>query len=188
MDSGETRPQSGVDSEVGQRGGGQGRGLKRLGNAGLCSTGKVAGDIFKDNAILSNPVAGLVVGILVTVLVQSSSTSTSIVVSMVSSGRELAPQGRGRWSMLDLGLWVGRAGDGAEDNGQCWHLPLYSPKRWPRVSARKGAQEPGRVASGEHRPRKAHLHVATQSLVPSVGRTEPEESEKQNLQEIQRHL
>ncbi|NWX40370.1 NPT2A protein, partial [Steatornis caripensis] len=49
-------------------------------------TGKVAGDIFKDNAILSNPVAGLVVGILVTVLVQSSSTSTSIVVSMVSSG------------------------------------------------------------------------------------------------------
>ncbi|XP_037678907.1 sodium-dependent phosphate transport protein 2A-like isoform X4 [Choloepus didactylus] len=47
---------------------------------------EVAGDIFKDNAILSNPVAGLVVGILVTVLVQSSSTSTSIVVSMVSSG------------------------------------------------------------------------------------------------------
>eukprot|EP00069_Balaena_mysticetus_P013829 bmy_08376T0 len=39
-----------------------------------------------DNAILSNPVAALVVGILVTVLVQSSSTSTSIVVSMVSSG------------------------------------------------------------------------------------------------------
>ncbi|XP_064181523.1 sodium-dependent phosphate transport protein 2A-like [Anguilla rostrata] len=48
--------------------------------------GKVAGDIFKDNAILSNPVAGLVVGILVTVLVQSSSTSTSIIVSLVSSG------------------------------------------------------------------------------------------------------
>uniref|UniRef100_A0A4W3JY87 Sodium-dependent phosphate transport protein 2A n=1 Tax=Callorhinchus milii TaxID=7868 RepID=A0A4W3JY87_CALMI len=48
--------------------------------------GKVAGDIFKDSAILSNPLAGLVVGILVTVLVQSSSTSTSIIVSMVSSG------------------------------------------------------------------------------------------------------
>ncbi|XP_042563893.1 sodium-dependent phosphate transport protein 2A [Clupea harengus] len=48
--------------------------------------GKVAGDIFQDNAILSNPVAGLVVGILVTVLVQSSSTSTSIIVSLVSSG------------------------------------------------------------------------------------------------------
>ncbi|NWZ35208.1 NPT2A protein, partial [Brachypodius atriceps] len=52
----------------------------------LAGGSKVAGDIFKDNAILSNPVAGLVVGILVTVLVQSSSTSTSIVVSMVSSG------------------------------------------------------------------------------------------------------
>uniref|UniRef100_A0A672LXR6 Sodium-dependent phosphate transport protein 2A n=1 Tax=Sinocyclocheilus grahami TaxID=75366 RepID=A0A672LXR6_SINGR len=47
---------------------------------------KVAGDIFKDNAVLSNPVAGLVVGILFTVLVQSSSTSTSIVVCLVSSG------------------------------------------------------------------------------------------------------
>ncbi|KAJ7986537.1 hypothetical protein DPEC_G00340890 [Dallia pectoralis] len=48
--------------------------------------GKAAGDIFQDNAVLSNPVAGLVIGVLVTVLVQSSSTSSSIVVSMVSSG------------------------------------------------------------------------------------------------------
>uniref|UniRef100_A0A8C0CHZ1 Solute carrier family 34 member 3 n=1 Tax=Balaenoptera musculus TaxID=9771 RepID=A0A8C0CHZ1_BALMU len=46
---------------------------------------KVAGDIFKDNVVLSNPVAGLVIGVLVTVLVQSSSTSSSIVVSMVAS-------------------------------------------------------------------------------------------------------
>lgn len=51
--------------------------------------GRVAGDLFQENAILSNPLAGLVVGILVTVLVQSSSTSTSIIVSLVSSGREL---------------------------------------------------------------------------------------------------
>uniref|UniRef100_A0A8C6VSR6 Sodium-dependent phosphate transport protein 2B n=1 Tax=Nothobranchius furzeri TaxID=105023 RepID=A0A8C6VSR6_NOTFU len=48
--------------------------------------GKAAGDIFQDNAVLSNPVAGLVIGVLVTVMVQSSSTSSSIVVSMVSSG------------------------------------------------------------------------------------------------------
>ncbi|KAL6483615.1 hypothetical protein MHYP_G00084870 [Metynnis hypsauchen] len=48
--------------------------------------GKAAGDIFQDNAVLSNPIAGLVIGVLVTVLVQSSSTSSSIVVSMVSSG------------------------------------------------------------------------------------------------------
>ncbi|XP_076869664.1 solute carrier family 34 member 2a [Brachyhypopomus gauderio] len=48
--------------------------------------GKTAGDIFQDNEILSNPLAGLVIGVLVTLLVQSSSTSSSIVVSMVSSG------------------------------------------------------------------------------------------------------
>ncbi|NXE54280.1 NPT2A protein, partial [Casuarius casuarius] len=60
--------------------------LDVLSSAFQLAGGSVAGDIFKDNAILSNPVAGLVVGILVTVLVQSSSTSTSIIVSMVSSG------------------------------------------------------------------------------------------------------
>lgn len=48
--------------------------------------GKAAGDIFQDNVVLANPVAGLVIGVLVTVLVQSSSTSSSIIVSMVSSG------------------------------------------------------------------------------------------------------
>lgn len=51
----------------------------------LWGIGKMAGDIFKDNVVLSNPVAGLVIGVLVTVLVQSSSTSSSIVVSMVAS-------------------------------------------------------------------------------------------------------
>ena len=54
----------------------------------LCSLGKTAGDIFQDNSVLSNPLAGLVIGVLVTLLVQSSSTSSSIVVSMVSSGCE----------------------------------------------------------------------------------------------------
>ncbi|KAI5626789.1 sodium-dependent phosphate transport protein 2A, partial [Silurus asotus] len=60
--------------------------LDTLSSAFQLAGGKVAGNIFQDNAILSNPVAGLVVGILVTVLVQSSSTSTSIIVSLVSSG------------------------------------------------------------------------------------------------------
>ncbi|KAF6721095.1 Sodium-dependent phosphate transport protein 2A [Oryzias melastigma] len=60
--------------------------LDILSSAFQLAGGKVAGDIFQENAILSNPVAGLVVGILVTVLVQSSSTSTSIIVSLVSSG------------------------------------------------------------------------------------------------------
>ncbi|KAM6924316.1 sodium-dependent phosphate transport protein 2A isoform 1-T1 [Xenentodon cancila] len=60
--------------------------LDTLSSAFQLAGGKVAGDIFKDNVVLSNPVAGLVVGILVTVLVQSSSTSTSIIVSLVASG------------------------------------------------------------------------------------------------------
>ncbi|XP_063426864.1 sodium-dependent phosphate transport protein 2B-like [Mytilus trossulus] len=45
--------------------------------------GKSAGEIFRKNEILSNPVAGVMIGVLATVLVQSSSTSTSIVVGMV---------------------------------------------------------------------------------------------------------
>uniref|UniRef100_A0A672I4S7 Sodium-dependent phosphate transport protein 2A n=1 Tax=Salarias fasciatus TaxID=181472 RepID=A0A672I4S7_SALFA len=60
--------------------------LDILSSAFQLAGGKVTGDIFQENAVFSNPVAGLVVGILVTVLVQSSSTSTSIVVSLVSSG------------------------------------------------------------------------------------------------------
>ncbi|XP_062964429.1 sodium-dependent phosphate transport protein 2B [Cynocephalus volans] len=47
--------------------------------------GKAAGQFFSNNSIMSNPVAGLVIGVLVTVLVQSSSTSSSIIVSMVAS-------------------------------------------------------------------------------------------------------
>lgn len=65
----------------------------------LWGTGKMAGDIFKDNVVLSNPVAGLVIGVVVTVLVQSSSTSSSIVVSMVASKCECTSlsQGSGGW-------------------------------------------------------------------------------------------
>ena len=48
--------------------------------------GKAAGEAFASNKILSNPVAGLMIGILATVLVQSSSTTTSIIVSMVAAG------------------------------------------------------------------------------------------------------
>ena len=43
------------------------------------------GRFFSDNELLQNPVVGLMIGVLVTVLVQSSSTSTSIVVTMVAS-------------------------------------------------------------------------------------------------------
>jgi len=48
--------------------------------------GEAAGKVFQQNDIFTNPVAGLMMGVLVTVLVQSSSTSTSIIVSMVGGG------------------------------------------------------------------------------------------------------
>ncbi|KYO28723.1 sodium-dependent phosphate transport protein 2A [Alligator mississippiensis] len=60
--------------------------LDVLSSAFQLAGGKAAGDMMKEGAVLANPVAGLVAGILVTVLVQSSSTSTSIVVSLVSAG------------------------------------------------------------------------------------------------------
>ena len=47
--------------------------------------GKAAGEAFASNEILSNPVVGLMIGILATVLVQSSSSTTSIVVAMVAA-------------------------------------------------------------------------------------------------------
>ncbi|PIK46474.1 putative sodium-dependent phosphate transport protein 2C isoform X2 [Apostichopus japonicus] len=48
--------------------------------------GREAGEVLGENELLNNPVCGLMLGILATVLVQSSSTSTSIVVSIVSAG------------------------------------------------------------------------------------------------------
>lgn len=47
--------------------------------------GKAAGKVFRENDILTNPVAGLMIGVLVTVLLQSSSTTTSIIITMVGS-------------------------------------------------------------------------------------------------------
>jgi sodium-dependent phosphate cotransporter len=47
--------------------------------------GKKAGEVFANSEVFNNPVAGLMVGVLVTVLVQSSSTSTSIAITMVGA-------------------------------------------------------------------------------------------------------
>ncbi|KAF4531929.1 hypothetical protein B566_EDAN000958 [Ephemera danica] len=49
--------------------------------------GRTTGEIF-GHPLLANPIVGLMIGVLVTVLVQSSSTSTSIVVSLVAAGLE----------------------------------------------------------------------------------------------------
>jgi sodium-dependent phosphate cotransporter len=58
--------------------------LDLMGGAFKVLGGCSAGGLFEG---ASNPIAGLMIGILATVLVQSSSTSTSIVVSMVGAGQ-----------------------------------------------------------------------------------------------------
>ncbi len=58
-------------------------GLDLLANGAKVLGGCTAGTLFGDN---TNPVAGLMVGLLATVLVQSSSSTTSIVVSLVGAG------------------------------------------------------------------------------------------------------
>lgn len=57
-------------------------GLDLLGTGAKVLTGCLAGGLFKDDM---NPIAGLMVGILCTVLLQSSSTTTSIIVSLVGA-------------------------------------------------------------------------------------------------------
>jgi Na+/phosphate symporter len=58
-------------------------GLDLLGSAAKVLGGCTAGALFGDE---TNPVAGLMIGILATVLIQSSSSTTSIVVSLVGAG------------------------------------------------------------------------------------------------------
>ena len=57
-------------------------GLDLLGNSAKVIGGCTAGSLFGDN---TNPVAGLMVGILATVLIQSSSSTTSIIVALVGA-------------------------------------------------------------------------------------------------------
>jgi len=47
--------------------------------------GKNLGAFFADSTVLNNPVVGVMIGVLVTVLVQSSSTSTTIIVGLVAT-------------------------------------------------------------------------------------------------------
>ncbi|XP_071941609.1 sodium-dependent phosphate transport protein 2B-like [Antedon mediterranea] len=60
--------------------------LSIMGDAFKLLGGKTAGKALSENELLNNPICGLMIGILVTVLVQSSSTSTSVVVTMVAAG------------------------------------------------------------------------------------------------------
>ena len=58
-------------------------GLGLMGDSFKAMSGASMGYFF---SAISNPIAGLMIGILITVLLQSSSTTTSIVVSMVGVG------------------------------------------------------------------------------------------------------
>ena len=64
--------------------------IANIGVYKICSNisfvGRAAGHTFQESELLSNPVVGLMIGVLVTVVVQSSSTSSSIVIAMVASG------------------------------------------------------------------------------------------------------
>jgi sodium-dependent phosphate cotransporter len=65
-------------------------GLELLGSGAKVMGGCAAGSLFGDD---TNPVAGVMVGILATVLLQSSSTTTSIIVSLVGAGSVSVRQG-----------------------------------------------------------------------------------------------
>jgi len=57
-------------------------GLELLGASAKCLTGCLAGELFGE----ANPVAAMIIGVMATVLLQSSSTTTSIIVSLVGAG------------------------------------------------------------------------------------------------------
>ncbi|KAJ9465798.1 hypothetical protein DIPPA_19218 [Diplonema papillatum] len=59
--------------------------LGLMGSAFKILGGRSSGRTFRDSDLIANPVAGLAIGILATVLMQSSSTTTSIVISMAAS-------------------------------------------------------------------------------------------------------
>eukprot|EP01061_Rhynchopus_euleeides_P008490 TRINITY_DN175_c0_g1_i6.p1 TRINITY_DN175_c0_g1~~TRINITY_DN175_c0_g1_i6.p1 ORF type:complete len:1367 (+),score=667.99 TRINITY_DN175_c0_g1_i6:46-4101(+) len=56
-----------------------------MGSAFKVLGGRSSGRAFRESELLANPVAGLAIGILATVLMQSSSTTTSIVISMAAA-------------------------------------------------------------------------------------------------------
>lgn len=60
--------------------------LSMMGNAFKVIGGPTAGAVFRNSEIFSNPFAGCALGVLATVLVQSSSTSTSIIITMTAAG------------------------------------------------------------------------------------------------------
>ena len=93
-------------------------GLNLLGTAAKVIGGCTAGALFGDD---TNPVAGVMVGILCTVLIQSSSSTTSIIVSLVGAGQVTVRSGIFMVMGANIGTSVtntivamGHLGDGDE--------------------------------------------------------------------------
>merc|ERR1719322_242341 len=66
--------------------------LSFLATASKLLSGKQSGKIFSSNALLQNPIVGVMLGVLATVLIQSSSTTTSIVIGIVGADVLEVPQ------------------------------------------------------------------------------------------------
>ena len=93
-------------------------GLELLGTGAKVLGGCTAGELFGDE---TNPIAGLMIGILATVLLQSSSTTTSIVVALVGADAVSVNQGIYMIMGANIGTSVtntivalGHLGDGAQ--------------------------------------------------------------------------
>ena len=56
-----------------------------MATAGRLIAGKSGKELFSDSEILQLPIVGLMLGILITVMMQSSSTTTSIIVGLVGA-------------------------------------------------------------------------------------------------------
>ncbi len=59
--------------------------LSFLTSAALILLGKEGGKIFSESDIIKNPLVGLMIGVFATVIFQSSSTTTSIIVALVGA-------------------------------------------------------------------------------------------------------
>ena len=59
--------------------------LDVMATSGRLIAGKSGKELFSDSEILQLPIVGLMLGILVTVMMQSSSTTTSIIVGLVGA-------------------------------------------------------------------------------------------------------
>ena len=87
-------------------------GLDLLGSGAKVMGGCSAGELFGDDV---NPIAGLMIGILATVFLQSSSTTTSIVVSLVGAGSVSVNQG----IYMIMGANIGTSGKSYSSKSVC---------------------------------------------------------------------